>query len=810
MLKSYWISAWRMLVRHKVYTLVNVLGLALGICACLVIWAIVHYEFSFDRDHPDRDLIYRVNSYEQYMKSEPEHMVPAVLPQIAPLIGKEVPGIGTVAPYELFGNSTAAVAGARAQKKEYPSSPVIAGPEYFRIMPDLWLAGNEQNALVNPFGVVLTQKKARLYFGTGPLEAMIGREIVYSDSLRVHVAGIVRDWSGHTDFPYEEFISWPTMEHSWLWEALGMDPSVPHKGIPFSSRLLVKLGPKADPEKVGAVLAATAAREGWNGKSVKRIVLQPLSEIHFSPAGDEGAIRTSQLSTLYSLMSIALFILVLAIINYVNLATAQSLTREKEISIRKVMGGGRTSLMLQLLAETFLLTALAGLVAVSMVSPVLHAFRQFVPQGLSFEPWTAANLLFLVGIMIVTTLLAGLYPAKLLSAHSPVDTLKGAGAPPGEGKWWLRKGLIVFQFTVSSLFIIGTMVIGRQIGFMLNKDLGFRSDAMIEFNTDERSDSVGKVKVLEAAIGGLPGVAGVARENMPPMGTDEGIFGVWYRPLGDERIAVDAIKVDEHYIPLYGIRLLAGRNLLPSDTIKEIVINESLSKRLGFRSPDEAVGKMVNTWGKEVPIVGVVADFHKFSFHEPIQPLMLACMACMDIAVRLDTKGQEADVARAILGRIEKQWKGVYPHRPFEYSFLDEEIAHLYQREQTMEWLMNIATAITVFISCIGLFGLTLFTTKRRTREIGIRKVLGAGVGDILVMLGRDFVVLVGIGLVIASAAGWWLMQRWLQDYAYRVGVGFDVFLLAGGLLVVVTVLTVGAQSLRAALTNPVRSLRVE
>ncbi len=810
MLKSYWTSAWRMLVRHKVYTLVNVLGLALGICACLVIWVIVHYEFSFDRDHPDRALIYRVNSYEQYMKSEPELMVPAVLPQIASLIGKEVGGIGTVAPYELFANCTAMVASSKAQNREYPSSPVIAGPEYFRIMPYAWLAGDARNALVNPFGVVLTEKKARLYFGAGPLEAMIGREIVYGDSLRVHVAGVIRDWSGHTDFPYDEFISWSTMEHSWLWERLEMDPAVPHKDIPYSSRLLVKLEPMADPEKVGAVLAATAAREGWNGRFAKRIALQPLSEIHFYPAGEEGTIRTSQLSTLYSLMTIALFILVLAIINYVNLATAQSLTREKEISIRKVMGGGRTSLMLQLLAETFLLTALAGLVAILLVRPVLHAFRQFIPQDLSFEPWAAANLLFLFGIITVTTLLAGLYPAKLLAAHSPVDTLKGAGATRGGGKWWLRKGLIVFQFTVSSLFIIGTMVIGRQIGFMLHKDLGFRSDAIIEFNTDERSDSVGKVKVLQAAIGELPGVAGVARENMPPMGTDEGMFGIWYAPLGDERITVDAIKVDEHYIPLYGIRLLAGRNLFPSDTIREIVINENLSKRLGFRSPDEAIGKMVKTWGKEVPIVGVVADFHKFSFHEPIQPLMLAGMACTDIAVRLDTKGQEAGVARAILARIEKQWKGVYPHRPFEYAFLDDEIARLYQREQTMEWLMNIATAITVFISCIGLFGLTLFTTQRRTREIGIRKVLGAGVSDILVILGRDFVILVGIALVIASAAGWWLMHGWLQDYAYRVGVGLDVFLLAGGLLLVVTVLTVGAQSLRAALVNPVRGLRVD
>ncbi len=347
---------------------------------------------------------------------------------------------------------------------------------------------------------------------------------------------------------------------------------------------------------------------------------------------------------------------------------------------------------------------------------------------------------------------------------------------------------------------------------MMHKELGFRTDAIVYFGTDERTDSAGlsRAKLLEHSIADLPGVATAARANMPPAGMDRGITTIRYRRLSNDPIRAEMIKGDENYIPLFGIRLLSGRNLFPSDTLKEVLINESLSRVLGFRTPGQAVGARIYMWNKDVSVVGVVADFHKYSYREPIQPLLIAGLPCTDIAVRLDTKGETASEAHAILSRMERQWKKLYPHRPFEYGFFDEEIAQLYQREMSMQWLMNIAMGITLFISCIGLFGLTLFTTERRTREIGIRKVMGARVTDILTLLGKDFVRLVGIALIVASAGGWWLMHRWLQYFAYRVKIGPDIFVLAGGVLLVVTVLTVGIQSLRAALVNPVRSLRSE
>jgi len=806
MFKSYWISAWRMLVRNRVYTVINVLGLALGICACFVMGIIVRYEFSFDRNHPDGKRIYRIVSYLQIMKDEPEHLSPAVMADIPGAVQQEIPGVEKVARYHILNEDSAMVSEAGKQTS-YAVQSIVAGPEYLRIMGYDWLAGDPQTALLHPFGVVLTESRARRYFGMGPLTGMIGREIVYQDSLRVNVSGIVRDWRGNTDFPYTDFISFTTIDHSFLLQTLGLAPGSKY---PATASVLLRLMPNADPARAEGALSALYHRRNYDQGLYPRVALQPLSEVHFTVTDGNAGFQTSQLSILYALMSIAGFILALAIINYVNLATAQSLTREKEIGVRKVMGSGRGHLILQLLTETFLLTIVAGLFAALAVRPVLSLFREFVPAGIGFSPFAPATLVFLTGVTVAVTLLAGLYPARMLSAHSAVTSLKGNGTPRGGRKWMLRKGLIVFQFTVSLLFIIGTMVIGRQLGFMLHKDLGFRSDAILLFETGERKDSVNKVRLLQQEIRQLPGVADVSRSNMPPSGMDRGITGVRYRARSDDPIRVEMIQADEHYLPLYDIRLLAGRNLFPSDTMKEVVINENLSKTLGFQSPEEALGKQLYTWNRNVSIVGVVADFHKYSYKEPIRPLLIAGMACTDLAVRLDTKGQTSREAHATIARVERQWKAVYPHKPFEYGFFDEELAKFYKREQTMQWLLDIATGITLLISCIGLFGLTLFTTRRRTREIGIRKVMGADVKDILLLLGKDFVRLVLLALVIASAGGWYLTHRWLQDYAYRVGIGVDVFLLAGGVLMGLTALTVGLQSMKAATANPVESLRSE
>ena len=806
MLKSYFRIAWRTLTRNKVYALINVLGLALGICACLVIWLIARYEFSFDRNHPDQDRVYRINTYEKFTKDDPEHLVPCVQPDLPKAVRTEIAGVQTVAPYHVLSDAKAVIPGNGRAGAVFSSNPIVTGPEYFTIMTRDWLAGDERTALSEPFKVVLTEKIARTYFGAIPLDQIIGREIVYDDSLHVNVSGIVGEWGENTDFQFTEFISLSSADHGVLRQALQLDGG---KGIPHSSRVLLKLAPKVNPDAVNAALSAIYKRK-WENKFYPRISLQSLHSIHFTEYGGETEIKTANLSTLYALLSIALFILILAVINYVNLATAQSLTRDKEIGIRKVLGSTRTNVILQFLFETLLLTLLAVVLAGLFVKPVLGAFRSFIPVGVRFDPFSSSTLLFMGAITGITTLLAGLYPARMLSSYLPRLSLRGAGAPKGSEKWWLRKGLIVFQFTVSLVFIIGTLVTQRQIRYMQNKDLGFNSDAIVLLDTHDSNDSLNRVKVLEEQLRQLPGITEVARENMPPMGMDRGIFTIQYKEWSDERIPVDAIKADEHFIPLYKIRLLAGRNLLPSDTIKELVINESLAKRLGFNSPEKALGKRLYTWRKSVPIVGVVADFHEASLHEAIKPLLITSMACTDMAIRLETRGRSTGEVKALLAKVEKQWKRIYPHTPFDFTFLDDSLAQLYKKEQTTAWLLNIATGITIFISCIGLFGLTMFTAARRTREIGIRKVLGASVPDIATLLSKDFVFLVSIALLIASPIAWIFMHSWLRGFAYRIPIGIDIFLIAGGAILFITLLTVGFQSIKAALVNPIKSLRTE
>jgi hypothetical protein len=810
MLKTYFKIAWRTLTRNKVYTVVNTLGLALGICSCLTIWLIAHYEFSFDRFHPDGALIYRVESYEQFMKTDPPFLLPCVKPSFPEAIRTGIPGVEVVAPYHILDDASVRIASGgdgrgNASGSSLSSLPIVTGPEYFAVMKYEWLAGSERTALSEPYKVVLSEKRARTYFGNGSLDAMIGRELVYDDSLHVNVAGIVKDWKENTDFPYTEFISLSTAQNSFLRQALQLDQI---KGIPASSRVLLKLDRKAKPATIQAALTDLSTKT-LAGSPVKRVVLQPLTALHFNDYGEENGIRTAHLPTLYALLCIALFILLLAVINYVNLATAQSIGRDKEVGIRKVLGSGRASLMIQFLSETLLMVFLAVFLASLLVRPVLAAFHSFIPAGVQFHPLAPATLFFLAAIALFTTLLAGLYPARVLSSYVPVLSLRGAGTRKGSEKWWLRKGLIVFQFTISLVFITGTLVIGRQIRYMLHTDLGFRSDAVIDFDTNDRAH-MDKVRLLEEKIGQLPGVLGVARENMPPMGMDRGLFVIQYPARSDEHLSVAGIKADERFIPLYGIRLLAGRNLHSSDTIQELVINESLSGLLGFKKPAQALGAMLFVWNKFVPIVGVVADFHQASFREAIKPQLIVGLACSDIAVRLDTKGKSVSEAKTVLARVEKQWKEIYPHTAFEYEFLDESLARLYKKEETTAWLMNIATAVTIFISCMGLLGLTMFTAEKRTREIGIRKVLGASVAEIVTLLCKDFILLVLLAAIIASPVAWYFLHRWLENFAYRTSISWWVFLLSGAAAIAIALITVSGQAVKAARMDPVKSLRTE
>jgi putative ABC transport system permease protein len=547
------------------------------------------------------------------------------------------------------------------------------------------------------------------------------------------------------------------------------------------------------------------------------VSLQPLSDIHFNANYQAAYGREVHLTTLYGLMVIAIFILLIAAVNFINLSTAQSLQRAKEIGVRKVLGSSRQKLILQFLCETFILTALSVIISLIIASPIITTFHAFLPDGvgLSFNPST---LIFILLITLGISLFAGFYPAKVLSSYLPVLTLKGASFQQGSGKNYLRKGLIVFQFTISLIFIIGTVIIGNQIKYVLNTDMGFTKNAVINIPGNQNYPRE-KMQILAQQIKRLAGVQMVSIDLGTPAEESHWSTLLKSKELGDAEVGAEFQAGDENYIKLYQLKLLTGRNLLPSDTMKEYLINETLAKQLGFKNPQDAIGKTISGGGddgttshKMLPIVGVLTDFHSGSLHDVIAPTFISTSKKYSriISVKLTTAGKQNSDFKATIAKIEKLWKDVYPNAKFEYKFFDETIAKFYDKEQKTEQLMNTAMVIAIFISCMGLFGLVTFEAQKRTKEIGIRKVLGASVSNIVSMFSMDFLKLILLSFVIASPVAYYFMFQWLQNFAYRVDISWWVFVVSVLAAMFIALITVSFQAIKAAMANPVKSLRTE
>ena len=811
MLRNYVKTALRNLTKHKVSTLINLSGLTLGVTACLVIYLITKYELSYDTFHPDSEQIYRLVGDVKYNATDERRPV-GFLPAPVPLaLRKEVAGLETVAAFHNI-ESDVLIPNGNEKPKRFESRRgtggnadlIVVEPQYFDLFKYQWLAGNSETALNEPFKLVLSERKAHTYFGDIPLTDMLGKEVIYQDSVRVSVTGIVKDWEKPTDFTFTDFISFATIRASQLKRDINLDEWNDNWS---ASQAFVKLPKGSTPDQLATPFQQFAKKhfqkemKFWPG-------LQPLADLHFNDAYQDNYSRKAHLPTLYGLMAIAGFILLIAAINFINLSTAQSVQRAKETGIRKVMGSTRANLIVQFLSETTFLTVVAVVISLLLVSPILSAFRSLIPKDLTFDLFSWQTLIFLLVVTVTTSLLSGFYPSWVLASYLPALTLKGQTALKGGQKGYLRKGLIVFQFTVSLAFIISTLMVGRQLNFMRNKDLGFSTDAIIEVHTLHDDKSL----VLAEKIRQLAGVERATLQWFPPMGDSYMVTKLKYRGKKDIEMDVSAKVGDANFIPLYKLRLLAGRNYLKSDSLREMVINTTYAKALGFEKPADAVNQLLEFQGRPYPIVGVVEDFHEQSFHEKISPVFISYMPrqAKNIGVKLAPKGGKISDLKATLASIEQQWKAVYPDNKFDYSFMDDSIAKLYDKEQKTSQLVNTATAIAILISCMGLFGLATFTAEQRTKEIGVRKVLGASVPSIVGLLSKDFLKLVVIALVIASPIAWWAMNQWLKDFAYKVDLDWWVFALAGLLAIGLTFVTVGFQSVKAALANPTKSLRSE
>jgi ABC-type antimicrobial peptide transport system permease subunit len=540
--------------------------------------------------------------------------------------------------------------------------------------------------------------------------------------------------------------------------------------------------------------------------------LQSLNDIHFNSEYGVYGDHIANKPTLYGLLAVAAFLLILGCINFINLTTAQASQRAKEIGVRKTMGGSSRQLRAQFLAETFFITLVSVLLSILITPFLLKVFAAFIPKDLHFNMWQQPSFLgFMVLLTLLVTLLAGFYPAMVLSKFKPVLVLKNQAYSESSGsrKAWLRKGLTISQFLIAQFFCMASLITVKQINFMLSKDMGFKKDAVINVNTPViRSNPDQRRFLLAEDIKKMPGIELVSIGNDAPSSNSWSVRNMKFIN-GKKEIQTDVRMKsgDTNYLKLYHINILAGRNVGISDTTKEWLVNQTYMHILGFQKPAEILNKQVNG----MPIVGVLADFNQESLHAPVKPLAFSSDMNNSFSIHIALRPQRnAGAWKASITEIGKAFRSYFPEEDFDYVFVDESIAKFYKSEQDVSHLLQWATGLAVFISCMGLLGLVMFTTNQRIKEIGIRKVLGASVGHIVSILSKDFLRLVLFASVIAIPLSWWAMNKWLEDFAYKTDLSWWVFVLSTLLMMLIAVFTLSIQTIRAANANPVKSLRTE
>ena len=814
MWKNYLLLTLRNIWRSPLHTFINIIGLAVGIAACLTIYQLTTYELSFDTFHSNKDEIYRIYSEFRGKFGDTNRGVPTAL---AYEVKKGVSGVEEVLYFITPGIPNVTVKEDEGEKVFTDlETAALVPPGYFHFFSGYeWIAGSPASSLAQPYQVVLTAERARYYFQIEDPSQAMGRTLQYRDSLQVTVTGIVQKPSKPTDLFFTDFISFSTIEASSWAKFYPLQNWNTTNGY---SQLFIRKQPNVLPSSIEAQLDSILhTHETPFSSPLWKVAyrLQPLANIHFNmQVGIFAHSRSpAHLPTLYILMLIAFILLVIAGINYTNLATAQAFRRSKEVGIRKVLGGTQKSLIRQFLGESFFVSLIAVGLAFVLTELSFGYFQEFMPEGISFNPISSQNLIFLWLAPLVVSLLAGFYPAFVLSSFQPQRALKNqffsTFSPHGSQR--LRKALIVIQFTVSVALIIGTFHIAQQVSYMLNKEMGFQEEAIAMF-TVPYNPSNEKRNVLKNELSKLPGVGLISVHDRPPasMGYSINSYSITQREdVKDANFYM--LRIDEHYLDLFGIKLLAGRKLFSSDTVREFLANETFVREFGYEHPEEVLGLSMND-GEDghFPIVGVVKDFHHLPLNQKIHPMLLEReMGGNHLAVKLNRQGDDAGF-QPLLKQMEATYKEVYPNDPFEYKFMDESIENFYHKEKRISRLTSAATAIAIFLSCMGLLGLISLVVVHRTKEIGIRKVLGATVAQIVRLLSFDFLRLVVIAFLIASPIAWYLIHQWLKDFAYRQPIQWEIFMAAGLLVIVVAFSTISIQSIRAALANPVDALRNE
>ncbi len=806
MYKNYIKIAWRNLIKKKAYSAINIFGLGLGIACCLLIFMFVKDELSYDTYHEKGDRIYRVihgrNADNSEGKQSTETFWVWGNAPIGPALSNYFPEIDKVCQFS--GRSDILLTHGDNMYQE--DGVFFMDSTVFDVFSWKLLKGNPKTALTAPFSIVLTETTARKYFGD---EDPLGKSLKGSeasgrgDAGDYLVTGVMEDVPLNSHFRFNALLSMSTFKKSrpQIFDAWGY--------VDFYTYFLVN--EKFDQQKFEEKIPAFLAKQTDDPNSKYSIAIEPLKDVYLRTEAQRQPGETGSLSNIYVFSIIGLFILVIAMINFMNLSTARSLERSKEVGIRKSIGAARGSLISQFLGESLIVVSLSMIVAVLLMFFALPSMSDFTGKVFVIQNFiTGQTILLIIGIMLLIGLVAGSYPSFVLSSFSPVMVLKGM-AKSSKGGTYLRRVLVVFQFSLSIALIAGTIIVYFQMNHILDKDLGFDKERMLilDYNYDEAVND--KREVLKTEMEANPAILSAAFSRSVPGSYFPNAGTEIQTADGEMKMEVQPIfQVGMDFIPHYNLELVAGRSYSrdhPSDTLGGIVINEAAAKQYGYTNPADIVGKKYSQWGREGEVIGVVKDFNFISLHRNIEPLTLPLepYACRYLSLKVKSENINETIKQ--VGEV---WSQLAPHRPFLYSFLDDDFNRQYKTDFVFRKLFTTFSCLAILIACLGLLGLATYTAEQRTKEIGIRKVLGANVNNIVALLSKDFIVLVVIAMLIATPVAWYAMNKWLEGFAYRVEIQLWIFALAGLVALSIALFTISFQSIKSALMNPVTSLRSE
>ncbi len=807
MLKNILKSAFRNFAKHKTFTLLNVLGLSLGLAASILIMQFVKYEKSYDTFHSQLDNIYRIQ-YNTIQNGKYTVECAAAVPAVGPELKDNFPEVREFT--RLFPLS--GIISYSSPEKGFISfreeKMQLTDPKVFKIFDFQLLQGNPETSLEEPNKIVLSEAAAKKYFGD---EDPIGKRLAWASwqgELEMEVTGVFENVPENSHIKFDLLMSFETLnnmtdnssEESWGW---------------YDFNTYVLLDDEVDVEELQSKwdISIEVRKDDWTSSYSQEFILRPTRDIHLR----SNLLQESQpeeqgdAEAVYFLTIIAFFILIIAWVNYVNLSTAKSFERANEVGMRKVLGADKSQLVKQFLFESFLINFFSMIIAIGFVLLVWPSFADVTGRNIPIQYIVDGQFWILVGVLFsIGTVLSGFYPALVLSSFKPIAVLKSK-VVSAKGGTLMRKGLVIFQFAASVVLISGTVIVYEQLNFMKNRDLGIDISRTLVLEGPGIADSLydSNLELFKNEALNITGVKSIsASSNVPG---DE-IF--WTRGIqrlkgGPENsITVYNVGVDHDYIPTFDLNLLAGRNFDKEFTndYERVLLNEELASALEFKTPEEAIGRMVQVGGDTLEIAGVLQNYHQMSLKNRVAPLVFRFMPGRSFySIKV-----EGDNYQNVLAAIEDPWNTIFPGNPLDYFYLDSFFNRQYDKDDRFGKVFGIFSILAIFVACLGLFGLASFMTIQRTKEIGIRKVLGSTVSNIILLLSKGFVQLVLIANLIAWPLSWWIMDNWLATFPYRIEINLLLFVMAGFGVVVISFLSVGFQTLKAALLNPAKTLKYE